>query len=285
MQALPYNTVPTGQTLQSPLYLNPIQPPTVQPYSAPVYDSTRVEQLTQQYAAPSVRQLGGALSETLHTGSYADNPAISALSARKALEGYGQGLEGALAGARGQASSQYGQEYNALSGAQQLAWQQQQANLKDYWQEQMRRQTQAAVLASQQEEDKRKRAEQMAQSPQRMATGAGGSSLQRSIEDMQLQAQRRGEAATGGYSNAGGYAGSPAGGFYASNASGYQPTDQKPPEKITSEIPKYTGPYRYRQEKPANGSAPYGFYQAPPTNNTVSYNYNQPLANSTPYMY
>ena len=97
--------LPDAPTL--PQYERPELAP-VDPFVAPEYDEARVAELTQQAAAPGIRTLRQALRET--TARRFDNPNVGALTMRKALEGYGTGLESILGGAAQTARGQYSEE-------------------------------------------------------------------------------------------------------------------------------------------------------------------------------
>lgn len=64
----------------------------------------------------------------------ADNPAVRAMLMRRSLEGYGQGLESAVAGGRSGALSAYAQEYGPQVDAARLAWSEQVMRERLKWQ-------------------------------------------------------------------------------------------------------------------------------------------------------
>ena len=97
--------LPATPTL--PEYERPELAP-VDPFVTPEYDEARVAELTQQAAASGIRTLRQALRET--TARRFDNPNVGALTMRKALEGYGTGLESILGGAAQTARGQYSEE-------------------------------------------------------------------------------------------------------------------------------------------------------------------------------
>lgn len=78
-------------------------------FEAPKYDRRRVRQLAQQQAAPQVRKLRNTVQQAMGQGF--ENPNVRAMTLRQALEGYGLGLEGALAGAHSRAAAEYKTEY------------------------------------------------------------------------------------------------------------------------------------------------------------------------------
>ena len=78
-------------------------------FEVPERDKARVEALTQQQAAPGVRNLREAIRMTMAqpSGSVAQQKE----TLRGALSGFGQGLENVMAGARRGAEAQYEREY------------------------------------------------------------------------------------------------------------------------------------------------------------------------------
>ena len=104
---------PTGGTSVS--QWTPAGPaPTLAPYpefAAPEWDEGAIKSLTQQRAAPGVRRLREATRRATQRASYAENPAVTAMSLREALAGYGTGLESVLGGAARTARGEYGEEY------------------------------------------------------------------------------------------------------------------------------------------------------------------------------
>ena len=104
---------PTGGT--SVTQWTPAGPaPTLAPYpefTAPEWDEAAIKSLAQQRAAPGVRRLREATRRATQRASYAENPAVTAMSLREALAGYGTGLESVLGGAARTARGEYGEEY------------------------------------------------------------------------------------------------------------------------------------------------------------------------------
>lgn len=104
---------PTGGTSVS--QWTPAGPaPTLAPYpefAAPEWDEGAIKSLAQQRAAPGVRRLREATRRATQRASYAENPAVTAMSLREALAGYGTGLESVLGGAARTARGEYGEEY------------------------------------------------------------------------------------------------------------------------------------------------------------------------------
>jgi hypothetical protein len=78
----------------------------------PKVDKRKIRALTQQIAAPSVRKLQEGLQGSLNV--HTDNPNVRRMTIREALQGYGTGLEGAMAGAGSQARQEHQQELNLL---------------------------------------------------------------------------------------------------------------------------------------------------------------------------
>lgn len=125
-------------------YLTPEKMPDVVPYQTPLFDQSKVNLYTQQFASPAVRNLRRALRETTMAGrSSFENPAITAMQQRGALEGYSTGLEQAVAGARKGALDVYGQEWGAQNLADRLAWQENVARARIPYLEQLSKQIQA----------------------------------------------------------------------------------------------------------------------------------------------
>ena len=77
----------------------------------PVYDTGKVAALTQQFAAPGIRNLRNTVQQVQQ--GYFENPNVKAQTLRDTLAGYGAGLENVVAGAGKTAMSEYGQEYGA----------------------------------------------------------------------------------------------------------------------------------------------------------------------------
>lgn len=95
--------------------------PELPAFEAPEYEEAEVRRLTQEIAAPRVRQLRETTRRAL-ARTY-ENPNIRRMTVREALAGYGTGLEGVLAGARRGAIAEYGQRYGREFTAAQLNWQ------------------------------------------------------------------------------------------------------------------------------------------------------------------
>lgn len=96
--------------------------PSISQYYAPTPDMGRIQLLTQEAAAPGVRKLRGGLTEALQTAARAENPNVQALLSRKALEGYGGGLEDIMGGARREGMGLYAPEYAALTEQEKMNW-------------------------------------------------------------------------------------------------------------------------------------------------------------------
>lgn len=107
----------------------------VSAYTAPTYDYGRLASLTQELASPNVRRLRSGLRESILSTSNIENPAARAMALRKSMEGYGQGVESAVAGARSGALSAYKEEYGAQSDAARLAWAEQAMRDRLQWQQ------------------------------------------------------------------------------------------------------------------------------------------------------
>lgn len=78
-------------------------------YTAPKYDTGRIESLAQRTAAPGIRNLRSQVQATQQ--GYYENPNVKAQTLRDALAGYGQGLESVMAGALATSTNMYNQEY------------------------------------------------------------------------------------------------------------------------------------------------------------------------------
>ncbi len=97
-----------------PTYTRPELAP-VDPFVAPEYDETRIAALTQRAAAPGVRTLRMALREITAKRGGEYNPNVRAMTLRKALQGYGTGLESIYGGAAKTAGEEYAREYGIES--------------------------------------------------------------------------------------------------------------------------------------------------------------------------
>lgn len=111
----------------------------VPPFPTPPVDIGRIESLTQQFAAPYTRRSRMALREALMRSQQIENPATRAFYARQALEGFGGGLEEAIAGSRRAALSTYQMEYQPETHAAEAVWAEKRARERIEWEEQMRR--------------------------------------------------------------------------------------------------------------------------------------------------
>jgi len=78
-------------------------------YTVPERRPERVEELTQQLAAPGVRGLRTQVQRAI--GRRYVNPQVARMTLREALAGYGAGLESVMGGARTTALGQYETEY------------------------------------------------------------------------------------------------------------------------------------------------------------------------------
>lgn len=94
----------------------------VSPWTPPPVDYGRIDQLTQELSAPSTRRLRSGLRESFQSAQGQENPAVQAMLMRRSLEGYGTGIEQAIAGGRSGALSAYQQEYAPLVDASRLTW-------------------------------------------------------------------------------------------------------------------------------------------------------------------
>lgn len=83
--------------------------PDIPTFKAPEYDESKVAAKTQKIAAPKVRQLREAVRAV--QAQPFENPNVKRMTVSQALQGYGTGLEGVMAGARRGAVAEYGQEY------------------------------------------------------------------------------------------------------------------------------------------------------------------------------
>ena len=90
-------------TYQAPTYTAPSE------YTAPVYDESRITDLTQTSSAGAIRGLRSAM-QRVAGGSYA-NPNVRRMTLREALAGYGQGLQSAISAASDTARNLYNTEY------------------------------------------------------------------------------------------------------------------------------------------------------------------------------
>jgi hypothetical protein len=90
-------------TYQAPTYTAPSE------YTAPVYDESRITDLTQTSSAGAIRGLRSAM-QRVAGGSYA-NPNVRRMTLREALAGYGQGLQSAISAASETARKLYNTEY------------------------------------------------------------------------------------------------------------------------------------------------------------------------------
>lgn len=87
----------------------------------PKPDKRKIRALTQEISAPAVRKLREGLQGAMNVNS--DNPNVRRMTLREALQGYGTGLESAMAGAGGQARQEHQQELNLLAQEAQKNWQ------------------------------------------------------------------------------------------------------------------------------------------------------------------
>ena len=77
----------------------------------PEYDEDKVSALTQKRAAPAIRRLRETTQQA--TSMDYDNPNVKRMTVRDALQGYGTGLEGVVAGAGRAAAAEYGDQFAA----------------------------------------------------------------------------------------------------------------------------------------------------------------------------
>lgn len=87
----------------------------------PKVNKRAIAALQQKHAAGGVRRLREALQQSLAGGS--DNPNVRRMTIREALQGYGTGLEGVMAGAYGTARSEHMADISQQSQEAQLNWQ------------------------------------------------------------------------------------------------------------------------------------------------------------------
>jgi|GEM_PF-3960616 len=87
----------------------------------PKPDKRKIRALTQEISAPAVRKLREGLQGAMNVNS--DNPNVRRMTLREALQGYGTGLESAMAGAGSQARQEHQQELNLLAQEAQKNWQ------------------------------------------------------------------------------------------------------------------------------------------------------------------
>ncbi len=78
-------------------------------YAAPTWDEGAIGALTQQKAAPGLRELRNQVQRATRTSS--DNPQVGRMTLRDALRGYGSGISSVLGGASSAARGEYGQKY------------------------------------------------------------------------------------------------------------------------------------------------------------------------------
>jgi len=83
--------------------------PTLPEFNMPEWDEGEITKLTQKYAAPGVRSLRAQVQQA-QAAPY-ENPNVKRMALRDALQGYGIGLEGVMAGAARSAAGEYGQKY------------------------------------------------------------------------------------------------------------------------------------------------------------------------------
>ena len=106
-----------GLYSREPPVAAPGERPTLPTFAAPEYptytpaarEPGRVEELTQQIAAPGVRGLRTQVQRAI--GRRYVNPQVARMTLREALAGYGAGLESVMGGARRGALGQYETEY------------------------------------------------------------------------------------------------------------------------------------------------------------------------------
>ncbi len=144
----------------------PVAPtmPTMPKFEMPKWNEEEISSLQQQLAAPTLRKLRQQIREA--QGRYYENPNVKRMTLRDALAGYGLGDEEAMAGSRGQATSEYQQKYGreftksqteyqgAMTGVlaqYQAAWNEYLARLNAQFA--MQRAQYAATLQQQQQEE------------------------------------------------------------------------------------------------------------------------------------
>ena len=122
------STIPSKPTVAMPGTIPSTSVGSPPALNLPAYDTGKVADLTQQYAAPGIRQLRNTVQQVQQ--GYYENPNVKAQTLRDTLAGYGQGLETVMGGAAQSAASEYGQEYSAeTAGAMQTQSLTNQANI------------------------------------------------------------------------------------------------------------------------------------------------------------
>lgn len=107
---------PSGGTSRSFSALREGLPPVTSFQPIPI-NTSRIEELTQQFASPGVRQLRRGLTSALATAPGV-NPIIAAQQKRQAVRGFGEGLEGVVSSARSVALDIFGREFSQLTEAE-----------------------------------------------------------------------------------------------------------------------------------------------------------------------
>jgi len=110
------------RTVSKTTYTQPRpQAPKLPTLKLPKVNKRAIAALQQKHSAGGVRRLRQALQESLAQGS--DNPNVRRMTIREALQGYGTGLEGVMAGAYGTARSEHMADVQQQSQEAQLNWQ------------------------------------------------------------------------------------------------------------------------------------------------------------------
>lgn len=78
-------------------------------YEAPEWDEGAISSLTQNKAAPGLRELRQQIQRV--SGRKYDNPQVGRMTLREALQGYGSGVGSVMSSASGVARGEYGQRY------------------------------------------------------------------------------------------------------------------------------------------------------------------------------
>ena len=124
MATTPYGTTSKWPMLDIPTFQAGKIPaaPSPSSYFAPLPDTSRIQFLTQQAAAPGARKLRMGLLGALQASKRAENPNVQALLGRQAVAGYGEGLESVMGGARREGMGMYAPEYAAMTEQEKANW-------------------------------------------------------------------------------------------------------------------------------------------------------------------
>lgn len=111
--------------------------PSYPAFVLPEYDESKVSSISRKLSAPAINEARKGLRSAL--SEYTENPNVSAMNKRYALEGFGAGLSNIISGSEGAARAQYGQEYGYGLQAAMANWQTTMQKMQDdynkAWQE------------------------------------------------------------------------------------------------------------------------------------------------------